>query len=137
MDADAKPAGPEGMTVLVAEDYDSARKAFCLIVRSLGASAVGAANGEEALRLAQAHKPDVIFCDIRMPSLDGFEVLARLRALPELRAIPVIAMSGSGSEADLDRIASAGFFTHLVKPVLPSVIEEQLRRIGARRRSNE
>jgi len=122
----------EGMSVLVIEDYDTVRKAFCLIVRSCGATALGAANGEEALRLAAAQRPDVIFCDIRMPRMDGFEVLKRLRAIPSLRHMPVIAVSGVGSDVELDRIAAAGFETHLVKPVALETIDALLCQIRGR-----
>ena len=128
----ADDADLAGMTVLVVEDYDSARKAFCLIVRSYGAVAHGAANGEEALRLAEAHPPDVVFCDIRLPGMDGFELLARLRGISALREVPVVAMSGASGAAERERIASAGFAAHLMKPVAPDVLAEQLR--GIRRR---
>ena len=102
-------------TVLVVEDYATARKALCLIVSSYGATAIGAANGEEALRMAAARKPDLVFCDIRMPGMDGFEFLKRLRALPGLLSVPVIAMSGVGSEVEVAKIAAAGFAAHLMK----------------------
>ncbi|HEY2945505.1 MAG TPA: response regulator [Vicinamibacteria bacterium] len=66
---------------------------------------------------AAARKPDVIFCDVRMPAMDGFQLLERLQADPGLHDIPVIAMSGMGSEAELERIAG---------------IEEHLERIRGR-----
>jgi two-component system CheB/CheR fusion protein len=109
-------------TILVVEDYDSARKALCAIVGSFGATAMGAANGEEALLLAAARKPHLVFCDIRMPGMDGFEFLRRLRAIPELASLPVIAMSGLGSDAELAQIEAAGFAARLMKPVLTDVI---------------
>ena len=130
MEADA---GDSDLTVLVVEDYDSARKAFCLIVRSCGAAALGASNGEEALRLAAASRPDVVFCDIRLPGgIDGFQVLERLHAIHDLRDVPVIAMSGVGSSVELEQVVAAGFDAHLMKPVTSDVIEAHLRRIRDR-----
>ncbi len=109
-------------TVLVVEDYDAARKALCLIVRSYGVAAIGAANGEEALAAAAATRPAVVFCDIRMPHMDGFEFLRRLRATPGLAEVPVVAMSGLGNDAEVAQIEAAGFTAHVMKPVGPDTI---------------
>jgi len=122
-------------TVLVIEDYEAARKAMCLIVRSYGATAIGAADGEEALALAAAHKPDLIFCDIRMPRMDGFEFLNRLRATPGLRSVPVVAMSGVGSEVEVAHVESAGFAGHLMKPVEVDVVGAYVEALGSRTRT--
>jgi two-component system CheB/CheR fusion protein len=116
-------------TVLVVEDYDAARKALCFIVSSYGPTAIGAADGERALVQAAARRPDLIFCDIRMPGMDGIEFLKRLRVIPGLLDVPVIAMSGLGTDAELARIHAAGFAGHLMKPVTPSVIGNLLERL--------
>jgi len=119
-------------TVLVVEDYPAARKALCAIVSSFGPTAIGAGDGEEALALALARKPDLILCDIRMPRMDGLELLRRLRAIPELAAVPVIAMSGLGSDVEVSQITAAGFAGHLTKPVDTAAIDGWLRRLERR-----
>lgn len=117
-------------TVLVVEDYDAARKALCFIVRSFGPEAIGAADGEEALALAAARRPDLVFCDIRMPRMDGFEFLRRVRAIPGLEGVRVIAMSGLGSDVEVAEITAAGFAGHLMKPVESDVIGACIERFG-------
>jgi len=120
---------PEGATVLVVEDYPAARKALCLLVGSSGAAAYGAEDGASALALATEKKPDLILCDLRLPRMDGFELLRRLRADPILRSIRVVAMSGLGGAVDLERISAAGFDGHLTKPVDYEMIAGLLERL--------
>jgi CheY-like chemotaxis protein len=117
-------------TVLIVEDYDAARKALCFIVQSCGPLALGAADGEEALAVAAARAPDLVLCDIRMPRMDGFEFLRRLREIPGLQAVPVVAMSGLGSDVELAMIKAAGFAGHLMKPVDSAAIDGLLERFG-------
>jgi CheY-like chemotaxis protein len=126
---------PAGMTVLVVEDYDNARKALCLLLASYGVTPLSAAGGEEALRVALERNPDAIVCDIRMPGIDGFELLKRLRANPKTQGIPVVAMSGMGSDVDPDKIRSSGFADHLMKPVMPDAIAAWLHRVWSERRN--
>jgi chemotaxis family two-component system response regulator Rcp1 len=80
-------------------------------------------NGEEALRFlrragnyAGAPRPDLIFLDLAMPKVDGFQVLAEMRADPELRQIPVVVMSSSSAEKDLARAYDAQISAYLIKP---------------------
>jgi CheY-like chemotaxis protein len=125
-------SGFGGLAILVVEDHDAARKALCAIVRTFGATAHGAADGREALAVARKERLDLIFCDLRMPGMDGFEFMRQLHADPVMGGIPVIAMSGLGSDADLARIASAGFSGHLTKPVDVATMAQQLRALRER-----
>jgi len=59
-----------------------------------GHQVLAAQDGEVAIRLAQAERPDIILLDLHLPGLSGFEVVNRLREIPELAAVPVIAFSG-------------------------------------------
>jgi len=69
------------------------------------------------LELAQAHRPALILLDINLPDMDGFEVLRRLRAQPETRAIPVIGVSANAMPKDIERAQAAGFVDYLTKPL--------------------
>ena len=80
-------------------------------------------DGEEALRFlkragnyAAAPRPDLVFLDLTMPKVDGFQVLAAMKADPELRRIPVIVMSSSSAEKDLARAYDAQISAYLIKP---------------------
>lgn len=80
-------------------------------------------DGEEALsflkrrgEFATAPRPDLVFLDLKMPKVDGYQVLAEMKADPELRRIPVIVMSSSSAENDLARAYDAQISAYLVKP---------------------
>ena len=82
-----------------------------------------ASDGAEALAFLKregvyqdAPTPDIVFLDLRMPKVDGFQVLTQMKADPELRRIPVIVMSGSDAESDLARAYDAQIAAYLVKP---------------------
>ncbi len=84
--------------VLVVEDDPHSRGLFRDLLLPLGFELYEAADGEEGLRHAQAHRPDAILMDMRMPGLDGLEATRRIRALPEIEHILIIAVSASGFE---------------------------------------
>jgi two-component system, cell cycle response regulator DivK len=115
-----------GTCTLIVEDNDDAREMMRQIVASFGSDVRVARDGYEALRLVQAARPDLIFCDLRMPGLDGWRFVEHLRETPRLCRIPVIAVSALGAEADLMNTWRAGFNGHLVKPVDYTVIATQL-----------
>ena len=83
-------------------------------------------NGERGLELARRHRPDAIVLDTRLPGGDGFATLARLRADPELTAIPVIALSAEALPASVTRGHGAGFREWLTKPLSPHRLREVL-----------
>jgi CheY-like chemotaxis protein len=72
---------------------------------------------EDGLKMAVAHRPDLILLDIQLPGIDGYEVLRRLRAADETRDIPVIAVSANAMRSDLERGRAAGFDDYLTKPI--------------------
>ena len=80
-------------------------------------------DGEEALKFlkrrdeyANVPRPDLVFLDLKMPKVDGYQVLAKMKADPELRRIPVVVMSSSSAEKDLARAYDAQISAYLVKP---------------------
>jgi CheY-like chemotaxis protein len=76
-----------------------------------------AALPEEGLRMAAEAPPALILLDIQLPGMDGFEVLARLRARPATRAVPVVAVSANALPADIEAARRAGFDDYLTKPL--------------------
>ena len=126
-----------GVSVLIVEDDPDSRDMVQQVVASFGAAVAVAGDGHGALRIAAWMRPDLILCDLRMPIIDGYGFIDRLRQDPNLSATPVLAVTALGSDADMRRTWEAGFDGHLVKPVDYAIIAAQLERIfSAYRRRN-
>ena len=106
---------PHGQNVLLAEDERFLRKAAESSLRRRGYAVMTAADGEEALRAARDTHPDLILLDMIMPKLQGFEVLALLKADPATADIPVVVLSNLGQDTDVDQAMKAGAVGYLVK----------------------
>jgi CheY-like chemotaxis protein len=96
-------------------------------VQSLGYRVRIALDGPSALKVAREMSPSIALLDIGLPVMDGFELAGRLRELPGLAGLKLIAITGYGQAADRDRTRSAGFDAHLVKPVDLETLEGLLR----------
>jgi two-component system, sensor histidine kinase len=110
--------------VLVVDDNQDAADSLVMILTSLGHSAEAAYTSQDALALVERRPPEVVFLDIGLPGMDGYEVAARLRErkLP----IQIVALTGYGQPEDLRKAAEAGIDAHLVKPVDLAQLEEAL-----------
>ncbi len=106
----------DGIRILLVEDNADTGDATRVLLEGLGARVTLAKNGLDALERVDAEEPDVILCDLRMPRLDGFEFLRRLRTDPRRLPIPVIAVSGFARSVDYQRTREAGFDGHVSKP---------------------
>ena len=91
-----------------------------------------AADGAEGLRSALAEPPALILTDIQMPGMDGFELLARLRAEPATRDVPVVAISADALPASIERGLAAGFADYMTKPVEMEALHAVLKRLVPR-----
>ncbi|HEV2148925.1 MAG TPA: response regulator [Longimicrobiaceae bacterium] len=116
-------------TVLIVDDNEHERQIFARFLGFVGGSVLEAENGEEGLRMAREHLPDLVLLDLTMPVMDGWEALRRLREDPLTGSIPVIALTAH----HLDRavLEEAGFCAYLEKPIVPvRVMQEVERCIG-------
>jgi CheY-like chemotaxis protein len=113
--------------VLVIEDQRDAAESLSMLLRLLGHEVRCASDGPEGVQAATDWPPDVIVSDIGLPGFDGFEVARRIRRLPTLAGVLLIALTGYGSEEDRHNGRSAGFDHYLVKPANP----DDLRRLLA------
>jgi CheY-like chemotaxis protein len=90
-----------------------------------------ALDGPRALAAAAEFAPDVVLLDIGLPVMDGYELARRIRALPELHDMRLVALTGYGTDSDRARSLEAGFDEHLVKPLklerLEAVLEASAR----------
>jgi two-component system sensor histidine kinase EvgS len=107
----------EKATIIVADDVEHNRKYLIDALRNTKIEIVEAGDGQEALFLARKIIPDLIITDIRMPILDGFGLLNKLKSDDALKHIPVIAYSASVMKAQKDRIRKSEFTGLLIKPV--------------------
>lgn len=104
-------------TILVADDFLENRDILCRMLELVGHRTVSAANGQEALELAQVHCPDIILMHLSMPVLDGWEATARIKARDDLRHIPVLAVTGHVTPHELQRAFEAGCVDYIAKPI--------------------
>jgi CheY-like chemotaxis protein len=106
----------ERRTVLITDDKPENRSVLVDMLLPLGFDTFEAENGQECVDKALQHRPDVILLDIRMPVMDGFEAVRRLRTLEEVRDITIIAVSASVFEERRKQILRAGCDAYLAKP---------------------
>jgi CheY-like chemotaxis protein len=118
-----------GVSVLIVEDHPDSRDMLRQVVESFGAKVAITADGREALATAGWLRPGLVLCDLRMPVLDGFGFIERLRADPLLSRTPVLAVTALGSDADMRRTWEAGFNGHIVKPIDYETMAAQLERV--------
>lgn len=104
------------ITVLVAEDDEGIAVATRRYLELMNFEVLHAANGESAIQTALEHKPDIILMDIQMPGLNGIEAIKRIRTIPEVSEVPVIATTGLGSPGDCSRCLDAGANLCITKP---------------------
>lgn len=82
-----------------------------------GVKVKAALSGEIALKQLSKKFPDIVFLDLLMPQMDGFETLKAIRELPDGHSLPVLIISGNASEADIEKGKTLGAIGHLTKPV--------------------
>jgi CheY-like chemotaxis protein/anti-sigma regulatory factor (Ser/Thr protein kinase) len=111
--------------VLVVDDNRDAAESLAMLLQLGGHIPFVAHDGEEALRLARLHRPEIFLLDLGLPGMDGYEICRNLRT-GGFTAARIIAMSGFGQERDRDRSQAAGFDSHTVKPVEPAILEKLL-----------
>ena len=112
--------------MLVVDDCPDTRATLRILLHLWGLEAREAGDGQAVLGLATTFLPDVVLLDIGLPGLDGYEVARRLRQLPGLARVLLIATTGYGTDQDLAACRAAGFDQHLLKPFDPAALERLL-----------
>ncbi|MBK8170686.1 MAG: PAS domain S-box protein [Sandaracinaceae bacterium] len=117
-------------TVLYVEDNPSNVALMEALLGTIeNTSLITAPTAEIGIELARAYRPDIIILDINLPGMSGYDALEKLRELPELAEIPVVALSASATRGDLSRAQEAGFAVYLTKPVEIDKLTETLERL--------
>jgi CheY-like chemotaxis protein len=121
-----------GRRILVVEDNLDNRRILVYRLKRIGEfEIVEASNGEEALTIVQTPPaPDLIFMDLKMPVIDGWEATKRIRALDVGRAIPIIALTAQAMAGDEQKALAAGCDDYLAKPIVDlNVVRSKMERL--------
>ena len=121
------PPAARSRRVLVVDDNVDAAETLALLLQLEGHAVHVEHDGRHAIAAARAQRPDLVFLDIGLPGMNGYEVAAALRGLPELADTVLVAVTGWGSERDQQRTREAGFDGHLTKPVTEEGLAGALR----------
>ena len=113
--------------ILVVEDNAITRKVVRLTLDTDGFRVVEASTAIEALALAASIRPDLVLQDLLLPDMDGLDLVVRLRAVPAMEGVPIVAFSGFLSRLEFGRAAALGFTDFLPKPVDPSRLLQVVR----------
>ena len=120
--------------ILVVDDNVDAAQTMVMLLDLSGHDARPAFGGQEALDVAFSFRPDVVFLDIGLPGINGYEVARRLLANPATAKTKLIALTGWGTERDIQKSKMAGFHAHLTKPVDADAVEAILSKLLQPRR---
>ena len=119
----AAAGGAGAPLVLVADDVDENREMVAHYLRLCGFRVAEATDGEDAVDKAVALRPDVIVMDLSMPRVDGWEATRRLKAMPEKKGIPIIALTAHAMSGDREKALEAGCDDYDTKPIeLPRLL---------------
>jgi CheY-like chemotaxis protein len=111
------------LRILVVDDNADGAEMLAWALENKGHQTQVAHDAPAALRLAEAFGPELAFIDIGLPVMDGYELAERLRQLPGLQEVRLVALTGYGQESDRAKSRAAGFHHHLVKPVDFAAVE--------------
>jgi two-component system, cell cycle response regulator DivK len=120
--------GRMGKTVLIVEDNELNMKLFRDLLEAHGYQTSGTSSGVEALDIVRKTRPDLILMDIQLPQVSGLEVTRWIKDDPELRAIPVVAVTAFAMKGDEERIREGGCEAYLSKPISVGKFIETVRR---------
>jgi signal transduction histidine kinase len=126
----SQPTGAPRHRILIAEDGRDAADSFGMLLRIMGHEVRIAYDGQEAVTEAGAFRPGVIFMDVGMPRLNGYDAARAIRSQPWGKDIFLIALTGWGQADDRRRSREAGFDRHLTKPVDPEDLGSLLSTVG-------
>ena len=130
--APAAPLRPAGRRILVVDDNVDGAEMLATMLELGGHEARVAHDGPEALAVARELRPEMVFLDLGLPGMDGYEVARQLRADDELKGAVLVALTGWGSADDKRRTKEAGFDRHLTKPVATALVDQLIAELSER-----
>jgi two-component system cell cycle response regulator DivK len=124
-----------GELILIVEDNEKNRRLVRDVLQFRGYRTVEAETGELGLSLAREMRPALVLMDIQLPGMSGLDVLRELRTDPEMRGIPVVAVTASAMAQDRQKILGAGFDGYQSKPIAVRAFLETVEALLARARA--
>lgn len=119
--------------VLVADDDSDILELVCFRLERAGYDVIRASDGEQALRIAAEHRPDLAVLDVMMPKLTGYDVTRRIRKDQATSRMPIILLTARVQEADVQQGFAAGADDYLKKPFSPQELQARVQAILGRR----
>jgi CheY-like chemotaxis protein len=127
------PPNPTVLRLLVVDDNVDAARSFSMLVAAWGYQSRVAHDGAAALAVAAEFRPDVVLLDLGLPGMDGYEVARRLRELPGIAGVVLVAMTGFTDDLHRRQADAAGFSLYLVKPADLTLLEAFLSALARKR----
>ncbi len=115
--------------ILIVEDNEKNRKLVRDVLQVKGYKTIERETGEEGIRMAQESRPALILMDIQLPGIDGITALRRLRAEPETKDIPIIAVTASAMTNNRESMLAEGFDGYQNKPISVKDFLEEMGRV--------
>jgi CheY-like chemotaxis protein len=122
--------------VLLIDDHKDTTDLIKLELESLGYRVLTAADGHLGLEAAIRCVPDAIVSDLKLPKIDGYELIRRVRRFPGLASVPAIALTGLGMKKDVDAALAAGFDAHMSKPADVNELSDLVQNLTIRSRAS-
>lgn len=110
--------------VLVIDDTEEVRLVIVNALNAFGFQVRDAKDGETGIQMALEQLPDLILCDVRMPVMDGYQTLSKIRELPQIANIPFIFLTSASEKSDIRRGMGSGADDYLTKPFTPDELLE-------------
>ncbi len=114
-------------TILVVDDFDDTRLLLRTWLEKKGFRVVEAADGNEAVAMAEETRPDLIIMDVEMPALDGLSATRKIRRIPKLDTVPIVVVSAYGAEQFRAEALAAGCDEYVSTPFEPEYLERLIR----------
>jgi two-component system cell cycle response regulator len=112
--------------ILVIEDDPSSMELMFYLLTAHGYVTTTAARGDDGVAAIRNHPPDLVICDMQVPGLDGYAIVAQLKSDDKLRSVPLVAVTALAMVGDRERVLAAGFDAYVSKPIDPSTFVTQI-----------
>jgi two-component system cell cycle response regulator DivK len=112
--------------ILIVEDNHDSREIMNLFITKMGYTSIAAKNSSEAVALAEAEAPDLIFMDMQLPDVDGVQTTALIKQNPKTAGIPIVALTAWMSQLWQEKASKAGIASYLIKPTSSKTLKETI-----------
>ena len=113
--------------ILVVEDQEDNRRILRDLLGNAGFELIEAESGEDALSAVRTRRPDLILMDIQLPQMDGYEATRRIKSNPDMKTVPIIAVTSYALSGDDAKALAAGCSAYVTKPFSPRALVAKVR----------